>query len=201
MYKNYNRYVRENQQLHALSVLDSIAIGYNELEHYKNSFEVGVVNVNKAAIYLTQALALEQDNSDKIILLNTSEELLKKALLVYQNWQNEYSDLSEIDLQNKVSEDYSHVGKHRKNIVARRIENINNALSEINRRYSVIYTNLGIIERHRMQQDNAIVYYKKAIDYWEDNFTAKSNLNVLMGEKPLKRTIIQKLFPPDKKDK
>ncbi|MCK5760725.1 MAG: hypothetical protein KAH33_05495, partial [Candidatus Delongbacteria bacterium] len=80
-----------------------------------------------------------------------------------------------------------------------RIALIQFALQEMSRRYSVTYTNLGIVMRHKLLQDSSIVYYKKALDLWEDNHTAKSNLNVLMGEKPIKRGFIEKMFPPERK--
>ena len=63
---------------------------------------------------------------------------------------------------------------------------------------AVTYTNLGIVKRHQMDLEGAIVYYQKAIDLWENNHSAKSNLNVLLGGEPLKQNIIQKLFPPKK---
>ena len=198
MYKNYNQYVRDNDQNMALAVLDSIQIEYQKIEHYQDSYEVGVVLVNKSAVYLTQALALENDDNQKEILLNTSEELLQEALVVYQKWNGEYSELSNAELAEKVSYDFNNIEKNQTKVINRRIEMINLALQEMDRRYSVIYSNLGIIKRHKFKQNEAIEYYKIAIEYWDENLTAKSNLNVLMGEEPIKRNLIQKLFPPER---
>lgn len=198
MYKNYDQYVRDNDQNRALAVLDSIQIEYLKIEHYQDSFESGVVFVNKSAVYLTQALALENDDNQKDILLNTSEELLNEALIVYQEWNEEYSELNSAELEEKVSYDFNEIEKNKSKVINRRIEIINLALQELDRRYSVIYTNLGIIKRHKFKQNEAIEYYKIALDYWDENLTAKSNLNVLMGEEPIKRNLIQKLFPPER---
>ncbi|MBU4487117.1 MAG: hypothetical protein KKD38_09340, partial [Candidatus Delongbacteria bacterium] len=108
--------------------------------------------------------------------------------------------LNDYELKEKVTADFSDISSDYKDkIIEKRISDIRLALQEIDKRYSVTYTNLGIIMRHKLQQDSAMIYYKKALDLWEDNHFAKSNLNVLMGEKPLKRGVIEKLFPPERK--
>jgi len=199
MYKNYNRYVRENDHNLALAVLDSIEFAYKQIDHYKNSYEVGVVYVNKSAVYLTQALNLDHKNNQKEILLNTSEEWLEKALLIYKNWDNEYKKFTDQELDNRLNKDFDEIKRNKINIIKKRKKKIQLALYEINRRYSVIYTNLGIIKRHKLQFEESIECYIKAIELWDENFTAKNNLNVLRGKKPIKQNFIKRLFPPERK--
>jgi hypothetical protein len=52
-----------------------------------------------------------------------------------------------------------------------------------------------------MMPDSSFVLFKKALLLWEENRTAKSNLSVLYGGDPVKQSIIESLFPPDKNKK
>jgi len=201
MHLRYNALVSDNKTTEVLSMLDSMDIGYGKISHYSNSFERGVIHTDKAAVYLSMALYQSRDDNEKLKYLNIAENNLKTSLDYYDNWKTEYSSLDNIHLKNKVTEDFKDIeSDNKKNIIEKRIVDIQFALKEINKRYSVTYTNLGIVMRHKLLQDSSIVYYKKALDLWKDNHTAKSNLNVLMGEKPIKRGIIEKLFPPEREE-
>jgi hypothetical protein len=48
--------------------------------------------------------------------------------------------------------------------------------------------------------EKAINNYQKAIDLWDQNLTAENNLNILLGKPLKKRNLIQKLFPPKRKE-
>jgi len=196
LYKKYIKYVNDNDVVKVLAVLDSIEYEYNKIEHYKKSYEVGVVYTNKSAVYLTMALYVTQDEDERTGFMNVSEEFLNKGIEYYTIWENKYKNLNDAELKELVISEFA--GTTEQKIIDRRIKDIKLALQEINRRYSVAYTNLGIVKRHQMKQTEAVEFYKKAIEYWEDNYTAKSNLSVLLGGEPIKRSFLQKLFPPKK---
>ena len=181
-------------------MLDSMDVEYGKISHYSNSFERGVLYTDKAAVYLSMALYQARDDAEKIKFLDISEKNLNISLEYYKNWEKEYSSFDEVLLKEKVTSDFSDINSdNRENIIEKRIALIQFALQEMSRRYSVTYTNFGIVMRHKLLQDSSIVFYKKALDLWEDNHTAKSNLNVLMGEQPIKRGFIEKMFPPERK--
>ena len=196
LYKKYIKYVNDNDFVKVLTVLDSIENEYQKIEHYEQSYEVGVVYTNKSAVYLTMALYVTQDEDERTGFLNVSEEFLNKGIGYYTIWENKYKNLNDAELKELVISEFA--GTTEQKIIDRRIKDIKLALQEINRRYSVAYTNLGIVKRHQMKQTEAVEFYKKAIEYWEDNYTAKSNLSVLLGGEPIKRSFLQKLFPPKK---
>ena len=198
-YKNYQKYVRENDFYNVLAVLDSIEYEYNRIEHYRDSYEIGVIYTNKAAVYVTMALYDTQDEQEKAGFLIIAEELLNKSLEYFNKWESKYKGLNRIEIQEIVAEEFSNIGNNKEKIIKKRTDEIELAVSEINRRLSVAYTNIGIVKRHQMKQQEAIEYYKKAIELWDDNYSAKSNLNVLLGGEPIKRSFLQKLFPPKKK--
>ena len=75
------------------------------------------------------------------------------------------------------------------------------ALKETDRRLSVCYTNLGVIERTRGNYQEAIMNYEKALNLWDRNLEAENNLNRLLGRPIKKRNLLQKLFPPDRETK
>ncbi len=200
MHLKYNLLVTDNKTTEVLSMLDSMDVEYEKIPHYRNSFERGVIHTDKAAVYLSMALYQARDEDEKMKFLDTAEKELSVSLDYYNNWEKEYSAFDEVQLKERVTSDFSDINSgNLQNIIEKRTSTIQFALQEMNRRYSVTYTNLGIIMRHKLLQNSSIIYYKKALDLWEDNHTAKSNLNVLMGEKPIKRGFIEKMFPPERK--
>ncbi|MBN2790834.1 MAG: hypothetical protein JXR69_11635 [Candidatus Delongbacteria bacterium] len=195
----YNQAVTENTIGEAIALLDFMDTEYSKIRHYHNSFERGVLCTDKAAIYLTMALYHTTDEDEKLKFLDLSKAFLDSCIHFYDNWQNEYSDLNEDMINEKVTQDFSDIeSDYKADIIAKRIIDIKFALEEIDRRYSVTYTNLGIVMRHKLKQDSAIFFYKKALDLWKDNHVAKSNLNVLMGGEPIKRGMLEKMFPPER---
>ncbi len=49
-----------------------------------------------------------------------------------------------------------------------------------------------------LKLDSSLICYKMALSIWKDNRIAKSNMNVLMGLDPIKTSVIESLFPPNK---
>jgi tetratricopeptide (TPR) repeat protein len=194
--KKYVMYVAQNDFDNVLAVLDTIETKYNEISHYRDSYEVGVLNANKAAAYITMALYVVQDEAEKTGYLTFAESSLDKSILMYESWNAKYSELNDAELNDLIQREFDE--NIEKKIITRRFNDIRIALSELNRRYSVAYTNLAIVKRHQLKHKEAIELYQKAIEYWDENHTAKSNLNVLLGGEPIKQSFIKKLFPPEK---
>ena len=216
LYKKYNQYVADNNYSQVLEVLDSIDNIYASVEHYASSFERGVVYTNQAAFYLTIGIYRDSINPqllDKIPFSTYSKDsLLKiakvytdKSIQAYQQWQKEYENLNEKQMYKKIEPEFRfddpEIDKElASKYISKRVEDITFALKELERRLSVSYTNLGIIMRHQEKYDAAIKYYKKAIELWDRNYSAKNNLNILLGRPQEKPSIIEKIFPPEKSD-
>ena len=198
MYKQYNNYVNENDFDNVLSVLESMEYAYKQIAHYKDSFELGVIYTDRAAAYLTMALYNSDDDTEKELFLNTAYENLGISLEYYDKWESHYKDMDRAALTFAISNDFTNITEKREQIINNRVKEIEKALLELDRRRSVTYTNLGIVKRHQVDLEGAIVYYNKAIELWENNNSAKSNLNVLLGGEPIKQNFIQKIFPPKK---
>lgn len=213
LYKNYNTLIQNNDLLEALQLMDSIEAIYAQYTHYKKSFENGVLNNNRAAIYLS--IALYKDtveifyrmrplaNYTKDSLLNMAETELYKSIQCYSNWLTTYGELNEGDLELKIQEEFlvgiKDLDEKKKNTVLKnRISELLDAQTETKRRLSVSYTNLGVISRHRGDYEKAAENYLKALEHWEDNLSAENNLNLLLGRPLKKRNLLQKIFPKKK---
>jgi len=213
LYEEYNAYAENNNFDAIFGLLDSVESIYSGIGHYQNSFEMGVTANNRAAVYLT--LAMHQDsielpeNSEYLLeysrdsLLGIAEHHLHTAISIYQNWRENYKDLSRKECKKVITSDFLNglegysqddQDKYLENRLAVFMDN----QVEIDRRLSVSYTNLGVIYRLRDNYDEAIDAYAKAIDLWDRNLTAENNLNVLLGRPKKKQNFIQKLFPPDR---
>lgn len=213
LYENYNDYAEKNDFAAVFDLLDSVENIYSRIDHYKNSFEMGVTANNKAAVYLTLAM-----HKDSIKLTKNSEYLLKypqdsllklalfqlnKAINIYKSWRSEYAEISRAECKNRINSEFlsgleSYSEKKKENYLENRVDIFMDNQVEIDRRLSVSYTNLGIVHRLRENYDQAVVAYSKAIKLWDQNLTAENNLNVLLGRPKKKRNLIQKLFPPDR---
>ena len=209
LYENYNELTVQNNFAAIFSLLDSVENSYEKIKHYQNSFEVGVLYNNRAAAYLTMAL---YENKPEEFMLLSKDSLLQlaqlnvlKSISIYESWLNTYHDLTLKDIKELISEDF-YIGldkysiKEKDDFLRSRIKEIETAQFETERRLSVAYTNLGIIYRHFDDYENTINSYQKAIDLWDQNITAENNLNILLGRPLKKRNLIQKLFPPKRKE-
>jgi tetratricopeptide (TPR) repeat protein len=140
---------------------------------------------------------------EKNILLSLSMKYCDSSIINYERWIAGWDSLSDDEIadrlgQNMKEKDPAFIGINFTKVFSRRIKNIKKAQIETPRRLSVSFTNKGTIYRHMMKSDSSLVYYQKALSLWKDNRTAKSNLSVLLGQGPIKPTIIESLFPPDK---
>ena len=212
MYNAYNNYAQVYDDSTLFQLLDSIEIIYSSVPHYKNSYEIGVLYNNRAAIFLTQALAIDslslalyEQNSlnKKDSLLNLAVISVDSSISIYANWKNMYATQDGEAIKNQLRKDFfiglENYSQEEKNaFFASRLKELITAQKEIDRRMSVSLTNLGIIKRHKENYEKAAKCYQEAIDLWERNLTAENNLRILLGQPIKKESFLRRLFPPDK---
>ena len=203
MYGRYNLYASENNHAKVLELLDSIKEVYSTIPHYRNSYEMGVVFNNRASVFLTLALADTVNEEIRQHHFLLAEQYLKQSIRYYTGWMDEYGNKEESDVFEIVHAAFAHDrllkgNKHLDAIINNRVKEIKAAQVETPRRLSVSYANMGIIQRHQNELDEAVKYYVKALDLWGENLAARNNLNVLLGEPIEKQSFFRRLFPPDR---
>ena len=204
LYEKYNKYASLNQFDSIVYLMDSIENVYAQIDHYKNSYEIGVIHNNRAATFITQALFYSGVDSTLMdSLICKAEITTRKSINIYKNWLSLYSEKEPKLLDEIIRRDFfkgleKYSDKEQLSYFKNRKKEVNEALLENKRRLSVSYTNLGIVYRHRTNYDSAAILYQKAIELWDQNITAKNNLNILLDRPLEKRLFLQKLFPPEK---
>lgn len=199
-YQRYDALIEKNDLPAVLQLLDSIEAIYTDYPDYRHSYEVAVIYNNRAAVYLTKALHNTYDKEIKDSLLNLAHKNTKQSIAIYESWLSEFGDKSEDELREYAypiyhNETYNFDNALKENYLEKRVKDLTDAQKENTRRLSVSYTNKGIIHRHKSEIDSAITAYKYAIDLWEDNYTARNNLNMLLNRPLEKQSILRKLFP------
>jgi len=190
----------------ALQVMDSVAIIYEHTPGYEGSFEFGVIHNNRGSVYLTKAL---YDSliapPEKTSLLDTAAVHIRKGIVIYEHWIDSVCLMNREQIESITSQFFLKNDPRLREsdlerLIDKRVEDVIFAQTETPRRLSVSLTNLGIIMRHQYKQEEAAQYYIMAIKRWKDNYTARNNLNVLMGKPPEDRSVFDKLFPPERID-
>ena len=146
----------------------------------------------------------EIGEEDRVRLLARSMKYCDSSITLYRRWLADWEHLSYEAIAGKLKpfmdeNDPAYRGFNFRKIFDRRIKDIITSQYETPRRLSVSYTNKATIYRHMNQPDSALAYNSLALELWEDNRVAKSNLNVLMGGEPVKPKLIESLFPPSRK--
>ncbi len=203
MLQRFDMLMSELEYTSALLLLDTIEAVFNKVPCYQGSFETGMVFNNRGSAFLSMALYEVKDSIERQKLLSFAGQNTDSAISIYKKWLNQYEHLPADSISKMLTpcfrpEDPSFSNSDSKVILKKRVEDVVLAQKETKRRLSVSYTNLGIVKRHQYLQNEAIDCYKQAIELWNDNFTARNNLNVLMGNPQNKRSVFDQLFPPDK---
>jgi tetratricopeptide (TPR) repeat protein len=197
-----NNLVKEGELNKALSTLDVIDSIYASEPCYANSYERGVVCNNRASIYINFALyRYQNDEGKRLHSLDSAEVYVRKAMTIYKDWLKRVKGKNRAELTRMLKPCFTTVQMHveePEKYLIKRVEEIEQAQYETKRRLSVSYSNLGIIQRHKRKLDEALASFKKAIDLWPKNHEAKNNLNVLMGKKRQKRSVLDQLFPGER---
>lgn len=211
LYESYDGLARAGDFQGVFSLLDSIEQIYAATAHYRNSFELGVLENNRAAAHLT--IAIYRDSVPAKVfpfaelstdsLLSLAESHVRKAIALYENWNTRYKNKSTDELWNITRNEFQ-VGlegfdpEEIEAFQETRIKEIEESKRENERRLSVAFTNLGLVYRYRGDYTGAVMYYEKALALWDRNLDAENNLNKLLNRPLKKRNFIQKMFPPDK---
>ncbi len=203
MYGRYNSYTSENDAESVVLLLDSVRAIYNSIDHYRCSYEPGVLENNLASVYLTLALATKDMVERREFLFDSAEEHLSKGIEYYKSWLERFSDLTEEQVSTIIADEFKadaalRESKNLEAIIAKRIRDILDAQKETPRRLSVSYSNLGIIMRHRGDAEEAVAYYEKSLEIWPENHVARNNLNIIFGLPPVKQSFLRRMFPPDR---
>jgi tetratricopeptide (TPR) repeat protein len=211
LYEQYDRITQTGDYNSISALLDSIAFSYEQISHYKSSFELGVIHNNRAAMLLTLALYGDSITDSlnpyaelqKDSIISLAENHVNEAIGIYIAWNGRFGGKGETEIRQLIETEFSEgldlsdpamKEKYLKN----RVDEIEASLVENQRRLSVCHTNLGLVYRLRGQHTEAVAQYEKAIALWDRNLEAENNLNRLLGRPLKKRNIIQKLFPPNK---
>lgn len=203
LYNYYNQLAEEKKYNEIFELLDSMEYIYHQFDDYRESYEVGVLYNNRAAIFLNLALFEQytEHESDSLVLL--AQLNLHKGIHIYKNWIESFSSSTENELQEIQLSIYYDAfpqidSSQIEKLVWKRVHELMEAQSEIYRRLSVAYTNLGIVYRYQNQIKEAVHSYQRAIELWEENLTAENNINILLGKPMKKRSLLDRLFPPEK---
>ena len=208
LYEGYNALASSNDFEGVIRLIDTIEQIYSQYPHYRGSFETGVLENNRAAVYLTLGLNYDSLSSPyhhlgQDSLMALGETAARKSIDIYESWLSVYAENSTGEIQEQVMAtfgielDTGDPGEIEAQ-VENRVKEIEDAIEETPRRLSVSYTNLGLAYRYREDYHGAASCYRQAMDLWEDNLTAENNLNILLGQPLKKRNFIQKMFPKPK---
>lgn len=204
----YEKGIASDQYGTALSILMATDLIYRNTDGYEQSFERGVILNNMASVHLvkleTSLLSdVEIDRDAMLESLDTAEKYTLQAIRLYEQWLADMGELTRDKVEQRVRPtfvlgDPALVDVDVENVIQKRVDDIMLAQLETTRRLSVTYTNLGVIERYKGNLERAKICYEKAIGLWDRNYTAKDNLNVLLNQPVNKRSIIDRLFPPER---
>jgi tetratricopeptide (TPR) repeat protein len=211
LYGQYNKYAGSGDYYHIFALLDSISDIYRATPHYKESFELGVLDNNRAAALMTIALygdsipesANPYHDIPNDSIVDRAERNIREAIELYEKWNRRFEGKDEEEIRKLIEPEFI-IGLDNtdpelsKKYLKNRVKEILESVEENQRRLSVCYTNLGLVYRYRKLYPETVAQYEKAIELWEQNLDAENNLNKLLGRPLKKRNIIQKLFPPER---
>ena len=207
LYAQYNKLAGEGDIPKVLQLLDSIENIYRNVPHYEDSYEVGVLYNNRAAVYISMAISqVINDSLVKDSLLSVAETYALKSIDIYNRWLDEWGEVDDDQTVamlklHFIESDPAFKGKNVSRYIKKRQKAIKEARFETPRRLSASHTNLGIIYRHKLIYDKAVEEYLKALELWDDNLAAENNLNVLMNKPLKKRSTFRKIFPKDRRER
>lgn len=210
LFQKYDKELESDDYVQSLAILDKVLAIYRSTPGYENSFETGVLLNDKASIYLVEVETriLTEEEIGKPVMqqsLAVAADYIEEAIVLYRSWMAEMGSLSEEQIREKISPYFSNDDPAFAEIEAervreKRVDLILDAQIETPRRISVSLTNLGMINRYLGDLEEARKNYEEAIEIWDRNYTAQDNLAVLMNQPVQKRSIISRLFPPEKID-
>lgn len=214
LYAQYDSHAGSGNYYEIFELLDSIERIYQNVAHYRTSFELGVLENNRAAAFLTIALhgdSIQESSNpwsswsnDTLVLM--AEKHLREAISIYENWIANYGNRSKQQIRAQMEAQFMEGLEGidpdvAENYIKTRLMEIEKALQENSRRLSVCYSNLGLVYRFQGAFAEAARNYETALNLWDRNLDAENNLNRLLNRPVKKRNFIQKMFPPDREQK
>lgn len=211
LFQEYDKELESDDYVQALVILNKVLAIYRSTPGYEHSYEIGVLLNNMATVYLVEletkilkekkGETIDRPSMEKI--LATAADYTRQAIAIYENWLAEMGALSEHEIEQRIKpffrESDPAFSKNGHQIyLKKRVRQILDAQLETPRRISVSLTNLGMINRYLGNLDEARNNYETAIRLWDMNYTAQNNLAVLLNQPIKKRSIISRLFPPEK---
>jgi tetratricopeptide (TPR) repeat protein len=194
----------DNQVSAVFARLDSAAAIYRSLPDYRDSFEPGIIQNNKSSMLLLSAIYDTTVTGDgKEMLLKLAMRYCDSSIFIYERWISDWGNLTEEQLKEGIEpfmkrDDPAFAGLDYDRVLGRRVKALAAAQTETKRRLSVSLTNKAAIYRHLGNADSSLLCLNRALELWSANRTAKSNLSVLLGGEPLKPSIVESLFPPER---
>lgn len=211
LYEQYDPIARTGNYYRIFALLDSISGIYTGIPHYAESFELGVLQNNRAAALLTIALhgdsipeslnPYQSLHRDSVVAL--AEKHILTAIGIYQGWNSRFGGMEDPEIRRLIEGEFmtgleqADPGQDSK-YLTNRVKEIQTSIGENQRRLSVCYTNLGLVYRFQEQYPEAVAQYEMAMELWDRNLDAENNLNKLLGKPLKKRNILQRIFPPSK---
>jgi len=210
LFQEYDKELESDQYVQALSLLDKMLAIYRATPGYEQSYEIGVLLNNKATVYLVELetellTGTDVNGPDMQERLAVARGYTEQAIALYRGWLDEMGSLSEEQVRKAISphfvdSDPAFGDLDVERVREKRVSLIQDAQIETPRRVSVSLTNLGMINRYLGNLEEARSNYESAIELWDRNYTAQDNLNILMNRPVQKRSIISRLFPPERTD-
>ncbi len=208
LFQEYDKELESDEYVLSLSLLDQMLAIYRATPGYEHSYEIGVLLNNKATVFLVEMeteILTEQDITKPLMQksLATAADYTRQAIDVYEAWMADMGSLSEEQIRQKIAPyfkegDPAFEGMNIQKILDKRVNDILEAQIETPRRISVSLTNLGMVNRYLGDLEAAKKNYEDAIELWDRNYTAQDNLAILLGQPVKKRSMISRLFPPEK---
>ena len=98
LYEGYNALAGSNDYAGVIRLLDTIAQIYSQYPHYCRSFETGVLENNRAAVYLTLGLSYDSLFSSyhylgQDSLMALGEWAARKSIDIYERWLSVYEGI------------------------------------------------------------------------------------------------------------
>ncbi|MFO7615966.1 MAG: tetratricopeptide repeat protein, partial [Bacteroidales bacterium] len=179
------------QGMESVRLLDSALTLVRSVPGYAYSWEPGVIFNNISSAWLMMAL---YDSTlapaKKEALLGAAGRFADSSLYLYRRWMDEWGTMPKEDVTQRIApwfepDDPSFAGLKPEQILNKRVREILSAQIETPRRISVTLTNRGTVHRHLNQPDSALLCFAEALELWDENRAARSNLKVLQGGEPL----------------
>lgn len=208
--KAFDEAMKDGNYPLALGKLDEAHAVFSELPVYRDSYEMGVMENNRAALAMVEFQlkinnrdAFNPDEADRALLAAAREHSLK-AEAIYRDWMKRTQGMSESDVRQWLApafepDFYGASPDEARRALDRRVKEVMEAKAEMPRRLSVTLTNLGILARWSGEPEASAKHYADALALWPENQAAKENLAKLQGRQPEKPGILESLFPPDRK--